>query len=71
MVSYARTWIPFGLALQTVGDVLLGLALQDLIFWAVIAHVMPWFGLGLLDMARGLVALDLPGRVWLLLGLVP
>lgn len=59
------------LALQTVGGMILGVVVQALIFWAVIGHALPWFGAGLLDMARDLVALDLPGRLWLLIGLVP
>jgi len=69
--SAERVWIPVVLALQTVGGVILGVIVQGLIFWAVIAYVMPWFGLGLLDMARDLVAFDLPAKAWRLLGLIP
>ena len=69
--SYERTWIALVLAVQTVGGVILGIVVQALIFWAVIAYVMPWFGIGLLDMARDLVALNLPERAWHLLGLLP
>lgn len=68
--SAERVWIPLVLALQTVGGVILGLAVQALIFWGVIVHVMPWFGFGLLDMARDLVAFDLPAKAWHLLGLI-
>ncbi len=66
---YDRPVIAFFLAFQNVFGVILGIAVQALIFWAVIGHVMPSLGLGLLDLARDLVALDLPDRAWHLLGL--
>ncbi len=69
--SYDRPVIAFFLAFQNVFGVILGIAVQALIFWAVIGHVMPSLGLGLLDVARDLVALDLPDRAWHLLGLAP
>lgn len=69
--SYERTWIAVVLALQTVGGVILGIIVQGLILWGVIGYVMPRFGLNLLDIARWLVALDLPNRAWHLIGLAP
>jgi hypothetical protein len=69
--SYERTWIALVLAAQNVGGVILGIVVQALIFWVVTGYIMPWFGLGLLDMARGLVALNLPDQAWHLLGLIP
>jgi len=59
------TWLTTGLpgwlsstiaSLQSVGGAILG-------------HVMPWLGLNLLDMARGLAALDLPVRLFRQLGM--
>ena len=58
-------------AMQTVGGVILGVIVQGLLFWAMIAYVMPWLGLNLLDMIRDILALNLPERAWRLIGLVP
>jgi hypothetical protein len=35
---------------------------QALVAWGLIFYAMPAAGLGLLDLARGLAALDLPAR---------
>jgi len=69
--SYERTWISLVLAMQTVGGVILGVVVQGLLFWAMIAYVMPWLGLNLLNMIRDILALNLPERAWRLIGLVP
>lgn len=69
--SYERTWISLVLAMQTVGGVILGVIVQGLLAWAMIAYVMPWLGLNLLDMIRDILALNLPERVWRLIGLFP
>ena len=41
----------------------LGIATQAFLVWVIIGHVMPFFGLELLDMARGVAAFNLPARV--------
>ena len=43
--------------------VLLGIAAQVLLVIGIIGHVMPWFGLELLEMARDFAAFNLPARV--------
>ena len=44
------------------------MTVQALVVWGVIFHAMPAAGLGLLDLARSLAALDLPMRVIAFLG---
>jgi hypothetical protein len=61
--AYDRTWIAAVLTLQAALGVTLGIAVQALVAWGLIFHAMPAAGLGLLDLARGLAALDLPARV--------
>jgi hypothetical protein len=34
----------------------------------IIGYLMPWLGLGLLDMASDVAAFNLPARVWQLFG---
>jgi hypothetical protein len=46
----------------------LGIAAQVFLVWVIIGHVMPFFGLELLDMARGVAAFNLPARVGQLFG---
>jgi hypothetical protein len=46
----------------------LGIAAQVFLVWAIIGHVMPFFGLELLDMAHGVAAFNLPARVGQLFG---
>jgi hypothetical protein len=48
------------LTLQIVVGAILGVAAQAFVFMVVIGYVMPWFGLGLLDMARDVAAFNLP-----------
>jgi hypothetical protein len=47
---------------------ILGVAVQAAVALFVFRYAMPAAGLGLLDLARGLAALDLPTRVIQLLG---
>ena len=66
--DFDRTWIALVLTLQIVGGAILGIAAQALLIVGIIGHVMPWFGLGLLDMARDVATFNLPSRVGQLLG---
>ena len=61
--SYDRAWIAAVLTAQAALGAVLGVAVQALVAWVFIFHAMPAAGLGLLDLARGLAALDLPARV--------
>lgn len=57
-----RKWIALLLAFQDVIGVVLGILAQALILWLLFAYVLPWFSLGLLEMANDIAALDLPRR---------
>jgi hypothetical protein len=46
----------------------LGIAAQVFLVWVVIGHVMPFFGLELLGMAREVASFNLPARVGQLFG---
>jgi hypothetical protein len=61
--SFDRQWLALVLTAQLFVGAFLGVAAQVLLFVVVIFHIMPWFGLGLLDMARDLAEFDLSGRV--------
>jgi hypothetical protein len=61
--AFDRAWVALVLTLQVVGGVILGVAAQALLVVGLIRYVMPWAGLGLLDMARAVAAFDLPARV--------
>jgi hypothetical protein len=61
--AFDRAWIALVLTLQIAGGVFLGVAAQALLAVGLIRYVMPWAGLGLLDMARAVAAFDLPARV--------
>ncbi len=69
--SYDRACIALALAAQWIVGILLGIVVQALFFSFVIVYAMPLFGLGLLDMAEGLAALDLPARAWRLFLTMP
>jgi hypothetical protein len=60
--TYDRAWIATVLTLQAALGAILGVAVQALVAWGLIFHAMPAAGLGLLDLARDLAALDLPAR---------
>jgi hypothetical protein len=61
--AFDRGWIALVLTLQVAGGVILGIAAQVLLAVGLMRYVMPWAGLGLLDMARAVAAFDLPARV--------
>jgi hypothetical protein len=61
--TFDRAWVAFVLTLQVAGGVFLGVAAQALLAVGLIRYIMPWAGLGLLDMARAVAAFDLPARV--------
>jgi hypothetical protein len=61
--AFDRAWIALVLTLQIVVGAILGIAAQALLIVGVIAYVMPWLGLGLLDMARDIAAFNLPLRI--------
>ena len=65
--AFDRAWVALVLTLQVVGGVILGVAAQALLAVGLIRYVMPWLGLGLLDLARAVAAFDLPARVGALL----
>lgn len=69
--SYDRACIALALAAQWIVGILLGIVVQALFFSFVIVYAMPLFGLGLLDMAEGIAALDLPARAWRLFLTMP
>lgn len=60
--AFDRAWITLVLTLQSVGGAVLGLLAQFLLAYGTLVYLMPWLGLNLLDLARGLAALDLPTR---------
>jgi hypothetical protein len=66
--KFDRAWIATVLTAQVVAGTALGIAAQVFLVWVIIGHVMPFFGLELLDMARGVAAFNLPARVGLLFG---
>ena len=51
-----------GLIRRKIGAIF-GIAAQALLVVVVIGYVMPWLGLGLLDLARDLAAFNLPLRI--------
>jgi len=61
--AFDRAWVALVLTFQVVGGAVAGALAQVLLAVAVIVYVMPWFGLGLLDMARDVAAFNLPVRI--------
>jgi hypothetical protein len=61
--SYDRAWIAAVLTGQVALGAMLGITGQALLAYGLIFHAMPAIGLGLLDLARSLAALDLPIRL--------
>ena len=59
---------PLLLTAQLALGAALGIAAQIFLVWVIIGHVMPFFGLELLDMARDFAAFNLPARVGQLFG---
>ncbi len=66
--AFDRAWLALVLTLQVVGGVILAAAAQAVLAVGLIAYVMPWLGLGLLDLCRDVAAFNLPMRVWQLFG---
>lgn len=61
--TFDRAWIGLVLTFQVVGGAVAGALAQVLLAVAVVIYVMPWFGLGLIDMARDVAAFNLPARI--------
>jgi hypothetical protein len=61
--AFERAWMTLLLTSQLFLGGLLGIAAQVFLAYIVIGLVLPWFGLDLLELARAVVALDLPGHV--------
>jgi hypothetical protein len=68
VLKWDRHWIATVLTAQVVAGAALGIAAQVFLVWVIIGHVMPFFGLELLDMARDVAAFNLPARVGQLFG---
>jgi hypothetical protein len=66
--KFDRAWIATALTAQVATGAALGIAAQALLVIVIIGYVMPFFGLELLDMARTVAALNLPGQVGQLFG---
>lgn len=66
--TFDRAWIAYVLTAQWFLGAILGFGAQAFLVVGIIGYVMPWCGLGLLDMARDVAALNLPARSWQLLG---
>ena len=60
--GFDRAWIATVLTLQVAVGVLFGIAAQAFLVVVVIGLVMPWVGLDLLGLARGVAVLDLPAQ---------
>jgi hypothetical protein len=65
--AYDRAWIAAVLTIQAAFGAVLGFVVQFLLAYGLIFYAMPTVGLDLLELARGLAALDLPERLieWL------
>jgi hypothetical protein len=61
--AFDRAWMALVLTLQIFVGAGLGVAAQAVLAVGVVFYLMPWIGLGLLDMARDVAALNLPLRV--------
>jgi hypothetical protein len=68
VLKWDRHWIATVLTAQVAAGAVLGIAAQIFLVWAILGHVMPFFGLELLGMARDVAAFDLPAQVGHLFG---
>ena len=68
MPEFDRASIATALTAQVAAGAVLGIAAQVFLVWVIIGHVMPSFGLELLDMARAVADFNLPARVGQLFG---
>jgi len=66
--KFDRAWIATVLTAQVAAGAALGIAAQVLLVWVIIGHIMPFFGVELLGMARDVAAFNLPARVGQLFG---
>ena len=66
--KFNRASIATVLTAQVAVGAALGIAAQAFLVWVIIGHVMPFFGLELLDIARGVADFNLPARVGQLFG---
>ena len=64
VLKWDRAWIATVLTAQIAVGAVLGIVAQVLLAVGIIGYAMPFFGLELLDMARGVAAFDLPTRTW-------
>jgi hypothetical protein len=60
---FDRQWLALVLTSQVFVGAFLGIAAQAFLGIVVIFHILPWFGLELLDTARDVAEFDLPMRV--------
>jgi hypothetical protein len=65
--DFNRIQIAALLGAQVVGGIVLGIAAQTLLAFALFRYAMPSLGIGLLDLARLVANFDLPGRLFKLL----
>jgi hypothetical protein len=68
VLKWDRHWIATVLTAQVAAGAALGIAAQAFLVVVIIGYIMPWLGADLLDMARDVVAFDLPARVGQLFG---
>jgi hypothetical protein len=68
--KFDRACFAIVLTTQVAASAALGIAAQAFLVWVIIGHVMPSFGLELLDMARGVVDFNLPARAGQLFGVL-
>jgi hypothetical protein len=68
VLEWDRAWIATVLTVQVAVGAVLGIAAQVFLVWIIIGHIMPFFGLELLGMARDVAAFNLPARVGQLFG---
>jgi hypothetical protein len=68
VLKWDRHWIATVLTAQVAAGAALGIAAQGFLIVVIIGHVMPFFALELLDMAREVAAFNLPARVEQLFG---
>src|SRR5262249_54481824 len=68
VLRWDRHWIATALTAQIAPGAALAIAAQVFLVWVIIGHILPFFGLELLDMARDVAAFNLPAQVGHLFG---
>jgi hypothetical protein len=66
--KFDRAWIATVLTGQVAAGAALGIAAQVFLVWVIIGHVMPFFALELLGMARDVADFNLSARLGQLFG---